>query len=90
MLRVLQLKTQKSIPANADKDTYWSYGMSGNKLTNILYDWKADMFSGDYYRMIHSDVDELKKFLSAFEIELEYKLYSISELKAIEKAVKIF
>ena len=25
------------------------------------------MFSGDYYRMIHSDVDELKKFLSAFE-----------------------
>lgn len=51
--------------------------MSGNKLTNILYDWKADMFSGDYYRMIHSDVDELKKFLSAFEVELEYKLYSI-------------
>lgn len=77
MLRVLQLKTQKSIPANADKDTYWFYGMSGNKLTNILYDWKADMFSGDYYRMIHSDVDELKKFLSAFEVELEYKLYSI-------------
>lgn len=77
MLRVLQLKTQKSIPANADKDTYWFYGMSGNKLTNILYDWKADMFSGDYYRMIHSDVNELKKFLSAFEVELEYKLYSI-------------
>lgn len=66
MLRVLQLKTQKSIPANADKDTYWSYGMSGNKLTNILYDWKADMFSGDYYRMTHSDVDELKKISFCF------------------------
>lgn len=90
MLRVLQLKAQKSISANADNDTYWSYGMSGNTITNILYDWKADMFSGDYYRMIHSDVDELKKFLSAFEVELEYKLYFISELKAIKKAVKIF
>ena len=66
MLRVLQLKTQKSIPVNADKNTYWSYGMSGNKLTNILYDWKTDMFSGDYYRMTHSDVDELKKFSFCF------------------------
>lgn len=44
--------------------------MSGNKLTNILYDWKADMFSGDYYRMIHSDVDELKNFFLLLKLNL--------------------
>lgn len=44
--------------------------MSGNKLTNILYDWKADMFSGDYYRMIHSDVDELKNFFLLLKLDL--------------------
>lgn len=90
MLRVLQLKIQKSLPADANKDTNWSYGMTGENLTDILFEWKADMLPGDYYRMMHSNVDELRKVLHAFEVELELKLYSISDLKAIKKAVKIF
>ena len=48
------------------------------------------MLPGDYYRMLHSDVDELRKVLHAFEVDLEFKLYSISDLKAIKKSVKIF
>ena len=38
------------------------------------------------------DVDELRKVLHAFEVDLELKLYSISDsdLKAIKKCVKIF
>ena len=90
MLRVLQLKIQKNLPADASKDTYWSYGITGENLTDILYEWKADMLPGDYYRMLHSDVDELRKVLHAFEVDLEFKLYSISDLKAIKKSVKIF
>lgn len=90
MLRVLQLKIQKSLPADANKDTNWSYGMTGENLTDILFEWKADMLPGDYYRMMHSNVDELRKVLHAFEVEPELKLYSISDLKAIKKAVKIF
>ena len=90
MLRVLQLKIQKTLPADASKDTYWSYGITGENLTDILYEWKADMLPGDYYRMLHSDVDELRKVLHAFEVDLEFKLYSISDLKAIKKSVKIF
>ena len=90
MLRVLQLKIQKSMPSNRCKDAYWSYGITGEKLTNILYDWRVDMLPGDYYRMFHSNVKELKKVLSALGINLEPKLFSISELKAIKKSVKIF
>lgn len=90
MLRVLQLKIQKSMPSNSRKDAYWSYGITGEKLTNILYDWRVDMLPGDYYRMFHSNVKELKKVLSALGINLEPKLFSISELKAIKKSVKIF
>ena len=48
------------------------------------------MLPGDYYRMFHSNVKELKKVLSALGINLEPKLFSISELKAIKKSVKIF
>ena len=48
------------------------------------------MLPGDYYRMLHSNVDELRKVLHAFEVDLDFKLYSISDLKAIKKAVKIF
>ena len=90
MLRVLQLKIQKSLPADANKDTYWSYGIAGEKLTDILFEWKADTFPGDYYRMLPPNVNELEKVLSAFGVNLELKLYSISDIKAIKKAVKIF
>lgn len=86
MLRVLQLKIQKSLPADASKEFYWSYGMTGENLTHILFNCKADMFSGDYYRMLHLNVEELRKVLHVFEVEL----YSISGLKAIKKSVKIF
>ena len=90
MLRVLQLKIQKSLPADANKDTYWSYGITGEKLTDTLFEWKADTLPGDYYRMLHPNVNELEKVLSAFGVNLELKLYSISDIKAIKKAVKIF
>ena len=90
MLRVLQLKIQKSLPADANKDTYWSYGIAGEKLTDILFEWKADTFPGDYYRMLHPNVNELEKVLSAFGVNLELKLYSISDIKAIKKSVRIF
>ncbi|MCI7349703.1 MAG: hypothetical protein MSH60_03005, partial [Ruminococcus sp.] len=28
----------------------------------ILYHWKVDMIPGNYYRMLHPDIQELKKF----------------------------
>ena len=90
MIRVLQLKIQKSMPEKTCKDTYWSYGITGEKLTDILYDWKVDILPGDYYRMCHSNVNELKKVLSAFGVNLEPQLFSISELNAIKKSVEIF
>ena len=85
MLRVLQLKIKKSLPVDASKNTYWSNGITGENLTDILYEWKADMLPSDYYRMLHSDVDELRKVLHAFEVDLEFKLYSISDLKIFQK-----
>jgi transposase len=89
IMRVLQRKIQKSLPENSDKDKYWSYGLTGGKLTKTLYDWNADKLPGDYYRMIHPESEELKKVLKAFEVNLEYKLFSISELKNLKKNVKI-
>ena len=63
-------------------------------MSNELYSFPSSSFlkckTRDYYRMFHSNVKELKKVLSALGINLEPKLFSISELKAIKKTIKIF
>lgn len=90
MLRVLQLKIQKSLPEKSDNETHWSYGISGKKLTEVLYNWEVDRLPGDYYRMLHPDFDKIKQILSALNITLEKKLYSASELKNLKIIAEIF
>lgn len=90
MLRVLQLKIQKSMSNNSDMDTYWSYGISGDKLTEALYQWEIDRLPGDYYRMLHPNSKIITQILSALGVDLELKLFSASDLKKMKSSVQIF
>ena len=51
MLRVMQHKIKKALPADVDKDLNWSYGLPGNRLSRALLNWQVEQLSDEYYRI---------------------------------------
>lgn len=89
MIRIMQHKIKKCLPQPDDSELNWSYGITGEKLVQILSDWKVDALPYDYYRMTHSNIDDLKLLFNAFEMPFEMKLFSSGDLRKLKSSVKI-
>ena len=90
MIRIMQRKIQKCLPQPDNSELNWSYGITGEKLVQILSDWKVDVLPGDYYRMTHTSLDDLKLLFQAFEIPFEMKLFTSGDLRKMKSAAKTF
>jgi transposase len=90
MIRVMQNKIKKCLPQTEKTELNWSYGMTGKKLVQILSDWKVDALPCEYYRMTHSNIDDLKLLFQAFEIPFETKLFSSGDLQKMKSYAKVY
>ena len=90
MLRVMQYKIKKALPADVDKDLNWSYGLPGNRLSGALLNWQVEQLSDEYYRMVNVDSEDLKLILKAFDIDLSLKLFTRGELRSLKTSPSVF
>ena len=90
MIRIMQHKIKKCLPQPDDSELNWSYGITGEKLVQILSDWKVDVLPCDYYRMTHSNIDDLKLLFRAFEMPFEMKLFSSGDLRKMKSSASVF
>ena len=90
MMRVIQHKIKKSLPADKAKDLNWSYGMPGDRLQKALRSWMIDRLSDEYYRMSGIDNDDLKTVCKALNLQIPLKLFTLGDLRSLKSAVQIF
>ena len=90
MLRVMQHKIKKSLPAEKGKDLNWSYGIPGNRLSKALLNWQVEQLSDEYFRMVNVDSDDIKLILKAFGIDLPLKLFTRGDLRSLKSSITVF
>ena len=90
MLRVMQYKIKKVLPADAHKDLNWSYGLPGGRLSSALLNWQVEQLSDEYYRMVNVDSEDLKLILKAFDIDLPLKLLTRGDLRTLKSRPSVF
>ena len=93
MLRVMQRKLVNSMTEEEKEQLRklnWSYGMSGRRFTEALLNWQVEQISNEYYRMVNTDSDDLKKILKSFNIEIPLDLYTAGRLRSLGSNVNVF
>ncbi len=90
MLRVMQHRIKKSLPAEKDKDLNWSYGIPGNRLSKALLNWQVEQLSDEYFRMVNVDSDDINLILKAFGICLPMKLFTRGDIRSLKSSISVF
>lgn len=90
MLRVIQHKIKKSLPAEKSKDLNWSYGIPGNRLSKALLNWQVEQLSDEYFRMVNVNSDDIKLICNAFGIDLPLKLFTRGDLRSLKSSIDVF
>jgi len=97
IIRIIQNKivdynnanNHKPINKNKKRDTYWSAGLSSERIQRALNKWTVDSLTVQYYRFNNIDDPDLKLILDAFGIDIPVKLFSKLELKQIKTSIKL-
>lgn len=90
VLRIIQKRITESGAVNISEDSYWSYGISADRIKTALNKWKVDRLPDDLYRFMDADDPDLQMILNAFNIKIQPKLYRRAELKALKTGIEIF
>ena len=90
MLRLVQRKVLKSSEKTAEEKKNWTYGMSGNRVTQALKDFQLDKLPNDYYRFSGLSNPDLKEILNSYGIEIPRKLYRRGDMLEIKGKIKVF
>ena len=90
MMRVIQRKIKKSLPADKAKDLNWSYGMPGDRFQKALLDWQVEQLNDEYYRMVNVDSDDLNMVLKALDITIPNDLFTRGQLRSIASGLNLF
>ena len=90
MLRLVQRKVLKSSENTAEEKKNWTYGMSGNRVTQALKDFQLDKLPNDYYRFSGLSNPDLKEILNSYGIEIPRKLYRRGDMLEIKGKIKVF
>ena len=89
MMRVIQHKIKKSLPADKAKDLNWSYGMPGNRFQKALLDWQVEQLNDEYYRMVNVNSDDLNVILKSLGITIPYDLFTRGQLRSLASDLKL-
>ena len=90
MVRIMQLKMKKVLPQHHKAELNWSYGVTGQKLAKMLAEWKIDALPGEYFRMTHTNTDDLRLLFDAFEMPFEMKILTSGDIRKMKSSVKVF
>ncbi len=90
MIRVIQYKIGITNPRHDSECINWSYGLTGERLTKALRDWKVEQLSSDYFRMVDADSDDLLRILNAFGVTLPLDLFTRGQLRSLSSNFKLF
>ena len=90
MLRVMQHKIKKSLPAEKGKDLNWSYGIPGHRLSKALLNWQVEQLSDEYFRMVNVKSEDIKLILYAFGLDLPPKLFTRGDLRSLKSSISVF
>lgn len=72
-----------------DTPLKWEVGLSSDRIQKALKKWTIEKMPDDYFRFSNINDTDLSLILNAFELNMEKKLYTRSELKQIKKNIKI-
>ena len=86
---IIQYKIKNSEYFKPNLNLNWETGLSAERIVKALNKWTIDRLPGDEYRFNSINDEDLSLILKSFDINIEKKLYSRSELKAIKTNIKI-
>lgn len=69
--------------------SYWSMGLSSDRVIKALNKWTVETLTNDYYRFNNLDDPDLKLILNAFNITIPRKLFGKLELKQIKTKIRV-
>lgn len=69
--------------------SYWSMGMSSDRVVKALNKWTVETLTNDYYRFNNLDDEDLQLILAAFHINIPKKLFGKLELKQIKTGIRV-
>ena len=90
MMRIIQHKVKLSLPPDAGKSLFWTYGISGSRLSKALLDWKVEQLSSEYFRMSYVNSDDLRLILDAFGLHIPPILFTRGDLRTLKASVSVF
>ena len=90
MMRIIQHKVKLSLPPDAGKSLFWTYGLSGSRLSKALLDWKVEQLSSEYFRMSYVNSDDLRLILDAFGLHIPPILFTRGDLRTLKASVSAF
>lgn len=90
MMRIIQHKVKLSLPPDAGKSLFWTYGISGSRLSKALLDWKVEQLSSEYFRMSYVNSDDLRLILDAFGLHIPPILFTRGDLRTLKASVSAF
>jgi len=85
MIRLIQHKILKSQRKDTKNSDAWESGLSADRIQNALRDWLADPLPGGFYRTT-KPTEDLSLILSAFDIDADLRLPTISDLHSLKYA----
>ena len=86
IIRIIQYKILKSENKNTLNVDGWEQGITAEKIKEELNQFCGDQVYRDYYKI--SDItDNISKILDSFNVNFEFKKYSIKEIKELKKAI---
>lgn len=93
IIRLIQRKIiSKGLGNKTKKDgnpLKWEIGLSSDRIQKALNKWAVEKLPDDYFRFSNINDEDLSLILTAFDLEIEKKLYKRAELKQIKKNIKL-
>lgn len=93
IIRLIQRKIiSKGLGNKTKKDENplkWEIGLSSDRIQKALNKWTIEKLPDDYFRFSNINDEDLSLILTAFDLEIEKKLYKRAELKQIKKNIKL-
>ena len=91
MMRLIQRRIAAAEPKpDAGGDLKWTYGMSGERLSAALREWQVLRQPGEYYQMLNSSGEDIRRVLSALGVSSGKRIYTKGGISALKSSVRVF
>lgn len=90
MMRLIQRKYTQHYPPAPDDMRRWTYGMTGDTLTEALRRMQLIQIGKDSYWTNHFDDKDVAQLLDAYGIDRKQRIYTKAEFRQLKKTIAPF